>query len=232
MTGRAVPRGVVLAAGILYQRNAKRRILLAWRPGHRVFVVRGGWVVLLPEPVFVTSETCLGTPLVVDSGRLDGTERRTRAVSATKGRAPPTPENWRWISAGKDVLATAEVLDDPSTWVELGLPVLRLEPLGEPPRPPQSVAVARPIAAIFGVNGAPERQRAMNSLAVAAPLPAWQAGIIGILARMTAPLAKRLPEPPPADVAPRNAAEHVGSALQRLEKWMTAGIRGAGLGWA
>ncbi len=223
-SGRAVPRGVVQAVAILYRRDAQARILRAWRPGDVVHRTDGGYVRVLAAPVTMRAETAPGTPLVADGDRLDGTEVR-------RPRKPTGTGTWRWMHGGREVLGPPGQIEDPAAWVELDLPVERLEPLGHPPPAALAVVGARPLAQIFGVPAAMEREAAMRSLAKAAELPGWQQKLLGMLAFAMMPMGRLLPSGPPAGEAPRSVGERVGSAMTRMEKALASAVSGLGLGW-
>lgn len=229
---RSVPRGNVLAAAMLYRRDARARILRAWRPGDVVHRAEGGFVLVLAAPRLVRAEEAEAAPLVVHGDVLDGTLRRpARGAPGRKPGPAPLPSVWRWMEGGREVVGPPGPVTDPAEWVDLALPVARLAPLGHPPPAARAVPGPRPIAEIFGMKAAPERAEALTALAKAAPLPAWQERLLRWFALATVPLARAVPQPPPPGEPARTAAQRLGQGLAAFEHALAAAVDRLGMAW-
>src|SRR5215831_3823326 len=81
--GRVSADGFFFAFSITTEREAIRRILLAWEPNARVYRLRNGFVLVLPKPVLVQVSDAIGLPLVRRRGLLMGmplTEKEIHAL--------------------------------------------------------------------------------------------------------------------------------------------------------
>ena len=82
---RFTHRGTLSASGFLLESElvgeaeARRRMLAIWQPKSRVYGLKDGLLLLLHNPVLISTEEAIGTPLVYQQGFLLGapvSERR------------------------------------------------------------------------------------------------------------------------------------------------------------
>jgi hypothetical protein len=216
---RQVHRGTVQAAAfwfdpaLLGEGEARRRVLAAWTPGATVLAVAEGYLLRLPQPRAVASDSVPGLPLTLDQGilssaplsaserkQLEGREGSVVLVRA--GVAQVTP-----LSGGRAV--------ELSEWLDVsGWVTLPVRGLGAPPPPvPVLEPVAPPTRELFGAGVPTLAPEAQVMLARMQGRPPPEGLVVpprpGLLARLRAALRG-------AETEAGAGAASPGGLLQRL----------------
>lgn len=247
-----VHRGVVDAAAfafdtnLLGEREARRRVLVAWSPGAEVFRADGLLILRLARAERVDARTAPGLALVERDGVLASAplaERELERVAEGRDRA--------LVVRGGVVVAvplTRENRELPEHWLDLsGLELAEVSSLGAAPRAPRVVAAPEPFEPRERLGGVapppPELAQVVAALtgeAKAAPAeephrrldPATRARLAGALQRVAA-LSKRfsawfrravgrMASAPPARTVPRRPGllDRLADRLDRLGAWL------------
>ncbi len=201
-------------AGFLGEAEARRRLLVAWRPGCRVQRLRGGYLLQFPS--------LQGhIPIVLENTRrIDASEAPGLPLRAQKEgyTALELPKNAPagplvWAQGGTLVAETPGETVDPGSWLDLG-PMQRGQSLGRPPPPP---ALTAPVAVVDlrAKAGVPVDPRTAELLAALAekttltirPPATWAQGWLGSLLRSlfprNPPPGQRMIAGPGEDLQPR-----------------------------
>jgi hypothetical protein len=222
---RHLHRGTVRAAALWFdpallgEAEARRRVLAAWTPAASVHAVAGGYLLRLPQPRAVASDSAPGLPLTLEQGVLSSAP----LSAAERERLAPRDGSVVLVRAGVahvDAVARLPAVDlsgwlDVSGW-EVVLPV---RGLGAPPKPvPTLESLPPPTRAAFGPavpTLAPEARAVLARMQGKAP-PAEAAAVArrpGLLARLRAAFGSR---PAPGDAASTGAPARGPGLLRRL----------------
>ncbi|WP_164012696.1 bpX6 domain-containing protein [Pyxidicoccus trucidator] len=135
---------------LLGEGEARRRVLAAWTPGSAVLALAGGYLLRLPRPCAVASDSSPGLPLTLEQGVLSS------APLSTSERAHPELREGTVVLVRAGVASVASLAGaravDLSEWLDVSAWVtLPVRGLGAPP-PPVSVLepVRPPTRELFG----------------------------------------------------------------------------------
>lgn len=169
-----VYRGSVLASAYVISDTpaARATVLRRWKPGHEVHAWSPGKLLwLLPEAERTHCDAAPGLPLVSQHGRLTGAPLTTDELA-------DLPPGIAVVEHGRLVARQPGAAVDVSAWLETArfAVAATVEPLGEPPPPPELGFVPRPrVDARIALGMAPlssEGAAVQQSLRAGTPMPA------------------------------------------------------------
>ena len=130
LVGRVLACGIWVDLALVGPAEAQRRVLGLWRPGARLFEVRGGYLLLFDTPRVLFSDDALGTVVAaLPNGGFTSCALSTREQAALTVRTG----SWVWAHDGQLRVTSLDGLPkvDPARWLDLGpwtvAPVRRLE---------------------------------------------------------------------------------------------------------
>jgi hypothetical protein len=192
----------VLASGYVLDDTPRSRaaVLSRWSIGHEVFQWGRGFVWLLPEPERVHCDGAPGLPLI-------SVERRLCSAPFAPDELDGLPPGITLAEGGQVVSRSLGPAVDVSAWLDVSRFTLAegVEPLGDPPAPPELEHAPRPAVGARAALGlqplSSEAAAVAESLRTGQPLPQAPKG------------------PPPITIGP--LARSVMSGLRVLSRWLS-----------
>jgi len=155
--------GFLLESELVAEAEARHRILALWQSKSRVYGLKDGLLLLLPNPVLVTAEEAIGTPLVYHDGFLLGAPlsvKELRALEAPFGSLVR-------VRGGGITFETLDenLLEKPENWIDTsGFEFVQGESLGAVPSKPALVAQPEVLDLREKLGGLPKPPVELNEL--------------------------------------------------------------------
>jgi len=155
--------GFLLESELVGEAECRHRILALWQSKSRVYGLNDGLLLLLPNPVLVTAEEAIGTPLVYHDGFLLGaplSEKELRALQAPFGSLVR-------VRGGRITFETLDenLFEKPENWIDTsGFEFVQGESLGVVPSKPALVAQPEVLDLREKLGGLPKPPVELNEL--------------------------------------------------------------------
>jgi hypothetical protein len=155
--------GFLLESELVGEAEARHRILALWQSKSRVYGLKDGLLLLLPNPVLVTAEEAIGTPLVYHDGFLLGAPlsvKELRALQAPFGSLVR-------VRGGRITFETLDenLFEKPENWIDTsGFEFVQGESLGAVPSKPALVAQPEVLDLREKLGGLPKPPVELNEL--------------------------------------------------------------------